>query len=179
MAKWGSFGGLRQGVPLGEHATCKSLCKGLLGEEESERAKGHLGVGLWEGRTRKQEEQEQDRIVRGTFKGCTCRITDGGKAPGGRWWYNCLFQGWLAAVAGTNNKKKEKQQKHTEDDIKKNFIHFGRNTNYSYYRNYYGSSSKIQKYLWYNPAIPSLDTYAKAMKSVCQNDRCIKVYCNS
>lgn len=63
MAKWGSFGGLRQGVPLGEHATCKSLCKGLLGEEESERAKGRLGVGLWEGRTKKQEEQEQGRIV--------------------------------------------------------------------------------------------------------------------
>lgn len=86
--------------------------------------------------------------------------------------------GWLLWQELTIKKQKQKQ-KHTEDDIKKNFIHFGRNTNYSYYRNHYGSSSKIQKYLWYDPAIPSLDTYAKAMKSVCQNDRCIKVYCNS
>lgn len=50
----------------------------------------------------------------------------------------------------------------------------GRNTNYSYY----GSWSKIKKYLRYDPAVLSLDNYAKAMKSVCQNDRRIQIYCN-
>lgn len=85
-SKVGTFGRPRQGMPLREHATHHRVSvRGLLGDGESERMKGHLSGDMREAdRAQAREAKASERTVSdGHFMGCLCCVADDGKAPGG------------------------------------------------------------------------------------------------